>query len=250
MMNVKRMIALCALGLVGAVGCGDEVAGNGSNGTVNGGNGTGGNGTNGAIDAGTEPDAAAIVDAGGAPDATADAGAPDAQGPVCEPPSGGFGTREGSNFAPFAGVTYCDGASFDFYGESDGFCDAELTVLIRSAEWCGPCQLEAREIGRGALDEYANAGVRFITVMDQNQDFNAPTRSTCENWERTFGLDDAAINHRMLMDPGQEVSVYFPPGQSGYPGNVIVDSEGRIIRRILGVDLDGLKQVIDSLLAE
>lgn len=147
-------------------------------------------------------------------------------------------------------MTYCDGASFDFYGESDGFCDSTFTVLIRAAEWCGPCRLEATEIGQGILDEYGPLGVRFLTVMDQNQQGGAPSQSACNNWESAFGLEREAIDHRMLMDPAQEVAVYFPPGQNGYPGNVIVNRQGQIVRRIIGFssELSGLRAELDELL--
>jgi len=251
MMNVNRTIALCALGLLGTYGCGNEEAGNGTNG-ANGSNGTAGNGS---VDAGMEVDPPemdagnpVVTDMGVSMDSGVE---PDAgQEPVCEAPTSGFGTREGRNFAPFAGVSYCDGTSFDFYAENDGFCDASLTVLIRAAEWCAPCRAEAQEIGRGILDEYGPLGVRFLTVMDQNQTGGAPSQAACSNWESSFGLDRDAIDHRMLIDPAQEVAVYFPPGQNGYPGNVIVNSEGQIVRRIIGFSagLGSMKAALDELL--
>lgn len=249
MMNVNRTIALCALGLLGAYACGNEGSGDG-----NGATGSNGNGSGGSVDAGSEPDPMTATDTGG-PGDTADAGVVadagfDAGGPECEGPTSGFGTREGSNFAPFAGVSYCDGTSFDFYSEDDGFCDASLTVLIRAAEWCGPCRLEAQEIGQGILDEYGPLGVRFLTVMDQNQAGGAPSQAACGNWESSFSLDRDAIDHRMLIDPAQEVAVYFPPGANGYPGNVIVNSEGQIVRRIIGFSrgLGSMRAALDELL--
>jgi hypothetical protein len=165
-------------------------------------------------------------------------------------PTGGFGTREGANFVAPTGVTYCDGTAFDFYATAEGYCDAPLTVLIRSAEWCQPCQREARAIGEnGALDAYAEAGVRFLTVLDQDRQFDPPGQGTCEGWERGFELDQAVIDHRMLRDgPNQEVSIYFPPGEDGYPGNVIVNDRGVIVRRIIGSDLMDLRAALDELL--
>lgn len=251
MMKLNRTVALCAVGLLGAYACGTETGNGGTNsGNGTSGNGTSGNGSGGVIDAGMEPDP--IVDAGdsmGDVDmgvATEDMGEVE----VCEGPSSGFGTREGANFRPFDGVTYCDGTAFDFYTDEDGFCESTFTVLIRAAEWCGPCRLEAQEIGQGIMDEYGPLGVRFLTVIDQNQAGGAPTQSVCSNWENSFSLDREAIDHRMLMDPAQEVAVYFPPGQNGYPGNVIVNREGQIVRRIIGFtpNLSGLRATLDELL--
>jgi hypothetical protein len=56
----------------------------------------------------------------------------------------------------------------------------------------------------------------------------------------------------MLLDPAQEVAVYFPPGENGYPGNVIVDNQGRIRDRITGFSphLRSLRESLDDLLAE
>lgn len=262
-MNWIRMVALCAVGLMGPLACGNDENGtngtangtNGANGTdgvngVNGTNGTDGtNGTNGADnpDAGA-PDAVASTDAGDTPDASA----PDAQEPVDQAtvPTSGFGTQTGSNFSPITLVSYCDGTEFDFYSNGSGYFDAKLTVLIRAAEWCGPCRAEATEIGQGELDEYGPKGVRFLTVMDQNQTGGAPSPAACESWEDAYGLDRSQIDHHMLMDPAQEVAVYFPPGQNGYPGNVIVDNKGQIRRRIIGFsqNLSSLKAALDELL--
>lgn len=252
MMKLNRTIAICALSLAGAYGCGSEATGDGND-----------SATGDDTSSGTDTGSGTVADAGppvmDAPDAgdmismdagsmtEVDAGPPP---PRCEGPSGGFGVQPGRNFAPFSGVTYCDGSPFDFYSEEDDYCDASVTVLVRAAEWCGPCRSKATEIGAGVLDEYGPLGVRFISVIDQNQTFDPPSQAACNNWESTFGLDNDRINHRMLMDPAQEVAVYFPPGQSGYPGSIIVSSDGQIIRRIIGSrpGMPDLKAALNELL--
>lgn len=250
-MNWMRILAVGAVGWMGAVACGDEIGDGNGNGTNNNGTGTVDAGDP-VRDTGASEDAGQVADAGTTEDSsvTEDAGQQD----PCQAriPSSGYGVREGRNFAPFAGVTYCDGTEFDFYAEGDGFCGASFTVLIRAAEWCGPCQAEATEIGDGVLDEYREKGVRFLSVMDQNQEGGAPNRQNCENWERVFDLDQANVDHRMLMDPAQEVSVYFPAGEDGYPGNVIVDENGVIRKRIIGFspNLRTLRTELDRLLAD
>jgi len=239
-MTLKRLLAVCAVGLLGlAAACGDSTNDPATGGDNDNADADAGDGTGGPADTGT---------GGGA----TDAGRTDAT-PVdrCEPPGRPYGTREGANFSPFDNVTYCDGAAFDFFSEEDGYCDASFTVIIRAAEWCRPCQLEAQEIGAGILDRFGPENVRFLTVLDQNQDFGPPDQEACESWESRYGLDRDGVDHRMLLDPGQEVSVYFPAGQDGYPGNVIIDSEGKIRKRIIGFseELGALTSALDEFLA-
>ncbi|HJL42594.1 MAG TPA: TlpA disulfide reductase family protein [Myxococcales bacterium LLY-WYZ-16_1] len=190
------------------------------------------------------------MDMGRGPDMTTD---PDMGGdpPSCDVPMSGYGIREGSNFIEPESTTRCDGTPYAFYGEDEGYCDFELTVVIRAAEWCGPCQREAEDIGNGALDEYEGR-VRFLTVIDQNQAGRAPDSRVCNAWESAFSLDREEVDHVMLMDPTQEVAQYFAPGRDGYPGNVIVDNRGVIVAFISGYtpQLSALKSELDRLLED
>ena len=54
-------------------------------------------------------------------------------------------SMEGCDFASLQ-LPYCqpDGGNFDFYGPT--FCGNQVTLVVISAGWCVPCQMEAAQI--------------------------------------------------------------------------------------------------------
>lgn len=266
MISKWMLAAALPVGLLTLGACGED---SGANGNGTGGNGTGGsNGSgNGTVDMGGGNGTVDMGDGNGTVDMGSGNGAVDMGGgngtidmgmevdmgeePMCVVPSGNFGTTPGRNFSGFDGVTLCDGTTpFDFF-EADSYCDAKLTVLVRAAEWCGPCRSEAAEMGAGELAQYADQ-VRVLSVMVQDAEGGPPRASDCAQWNTMYNLDNTGLEHYMLMDPAQEIGVYFPPGENAYPGNLVVDDEGVIRNRIIGFspNLSSLKDVLDSLLGE
>ena len=183
---------------------------------------------------------------GGTPMMGTDAGPdivlPDAGEGACAAPTGGFGTSQGRNFLPFT-LQRCDGSMYEFYGETEGYCDASFTVVSIAAGWCGPCRMEARLMEEFLVQRYASHGVRVVVAIIQNNDYEAPDLAFCEGWQSQYGLTNP-----VLIDPTQETQVYFPAGS--LPATLIVDSAGVIVHREYGVstDLETVRAELDSLL--
>lgn len=183
---------------------------------------------------------------GGTPMMGTDAGPdivlPDAGEGACAAPTGGFGTSQGRNFLPFT-LQQCDGSSFSFYGETEGYCDSSYTVVSIAAGWCGPCRMEARLMEEFLVQRYAAHDVRVVVAIIQNNDYEAPDLAFCEGWQSQYGLTNP-----VLIDPTQETQVYFPAGS--LPATLIVDSAGVIVHREYGVstDLETVRAELDSLL--
>ena len=160
----------------------------------------------------------------------------------CAAPDDGFGTSEGSNFLPLT-LDRCDGTPYEFYGQSEGYCDTSFTVISIGAGWCGPCRREAALMQEFLVDRYAEHNVRVIVALIQDDDYMAPTHGFCEGWQTQYGLTNP-----ILIDPTQLTQVYFPAG--ALPATLIVDSRGVIVHREYGVstDLETVRAELDNLL--
>lgn len=162
---------------------------------------------------------------------------------ACTPPAEPYGTSEGRTLRPFT-LNQCDGTPYQFYGETEGYCESSFTVLTMAAGWCVPCQMEARQLQTTVADAYADRGVRVVQVLIQDPSYNAPSPAFCQTWVDTYGLEIPE-----LMDPTQITQVYFPMG--ALPATLIVDDRGVIRHREYGTSagLVTLTAALDELLA-
>jgi thiol-disulfide isomerase/thioredoxin len=166
----------------------------------------------------------------------------DAVGQACaEPPHPNPGAAIGTDFENVS-MPYCDNTSFNFY--QNNFCDNQLTLIILSAGWCGPCQQEAAQLEAAIVQEYAGR-VRVVTVYGQNVNRTPPTANECMSWKNRFHLTS-----HMVYDPMGVMQRVFP--NQAYPSNLIVDRNGRIQSREYGTSsgLQSLKDELDRLLAQ
>ena len=177
-----------------------------------------------------------ISDSGVVDSAAGDAGR-------CAPP-GPYGTMEGSRFVPFT-LMDCEGEPYSFYGETEGFCDARLSVVTLAAGWCGPCRVEAEQMQAQLVEAYEPQGVRVLVAVIEDNDFQEPDAEFCSEWR-----DQYSLTNPIVLDPTQETQIYFPAGM--LPAALVVDPQGVIRHREFGVStgLETLRAALDSLLAE
>lgn len=173
-----------------------------------------------------------------------DAAAAADAGPACGDPGAPYGTSQGSNFLPFT-LPQCDGTPFSFYGEAEGFCDARFTVLTMAAGWCGPCRIEAQQMQELLVEAYADAGVRVVVAVIQDNDYRPPSPAFCRGWVEQYGLTNPVV-----LDTLQETQIYFPAGS--LPATLIVDSRGVIRHREYGVStgLETIRAALEALLQQ
>lgn len=186
---------------------------------------------------GPRTDAAAAPDAAVMPDTPA---AGDVATPVVTYPPGPYGTRICARFEPFT-LDRCNGTPWSF--ANDGWAETSATVVIISAVWCVPCQMEARQI-ESELGPYRDRGVRIVQILVQNADRTAITPGPCQAW-----VDRYQLQIPELMDPEQILQPYYPG--LAFPGNLIVDHSGRIRYRAYGSEagLNAIKVALDDVLA-
>jgi Redoxin len=157
-------------------------------------------------------------------------------------PAEPYGSEVCQRLEPFT-LNRCDGTPYSFV--DDGWAEASATVVIISAVWCVPCQNEARVLEAQLVRPYAERGVRVVTILVQNSDRSAITSTQCTNlWQNRYNLTIP-----VLMDPRQTLSPFYPG--LAFPGNLIVDRNGRIRFRQYGSEmgLTSIRNALDAVLA-
>ncbi len=183
------------------------------------------------------------ADAAATPDASVTSDTPaatDARASTNMYPPGPYGSRTCARFEPFT-LNRCDGTPWSF--AQDDFFTSTATVVIIGAVWCVPCQMEARQI-ESELGPYRERGVRIVQILVQNADRTAITSGPCQAW-----VDRYQLQIPELMDPQQTLQPYYPG--LAFPGNIIVDRNGRIRYRAYGTEagLTAIKGALDEVLA-
>lgn len=117
----------------------------------------------------------------------------------------------------------------------------KVTVLNFWYAACAPCRVEAPDL-QALHAEMAPKGVQFYGVNIRDEP------ATAESFERSFSIGYPSVMDKdgsMLLG----LSAYVPP--TAVPTTLVIDKEGRVASRILGVAEKGtLKALIVSALAE
>ncbi|MDR8019671.1 TlpA family protein disulfide reductase [Nesterenkonia aerolata] len=119
--------------------------------------------------------------------------------------------------------------------------EGEVTVINFWYASCAPCRVEAPDLAE-IHQEYQDEGVQFYGVNTRD------TQATAEAFERRFGIDYPSMEDRdgevMLA-----MTDYVPP--SAVPTTLVLDQQGRVSARILGVAEPGtLRTLIDTALED
>lgn len=119
--------------------------------------------------------------------------------------------------------------------------EGEVTVINFWYAACAPCRVEAPDL-ESLHQEFAEDGVNFYGVNTRD------TQETAEAFERRFG-----ISYPSMEDRGGEVMFamtdFVPP--SAVPTTLVLDREGRVSARILGIAEKGtLRALISTALDE
>jgi hypothetical protein len=126
---------------------------------------------------------------------------------------------------------------FHFYDESS-FCQAEVTVTILAALWCGNCQAEAGQLERQInqnpdyRDANGNPRVRVVTIVIENTLHEPATLENVRFWRDRYQLTSPVVGD-LTMAARRAI---FLPGTNGLPVNVVSDAHGVITQRLNGYD--------------
>lgn len=108
--------------------------------------------------------------------------------------------------------------SIESYLDCDGSKGINALMIATSGEWCANCQQEASELNGNMASKWEALGVRVLTLMAQDINYNPATTETAYTWKSNFNLMSTAV----AVDPP---ITFTPPGASsiGLPLIVVID---------------------------
>ena len=145
-------------------------------------------------------------------------------------------TREGSDPAVGMAAPRLQGVGFDDQAvEVGGGGTPSVVVLV--AHWCPHCQRDlpvVADVVAGAEPE----GVEVVAV-------SSLASSERPNWPPSSWFDDVEWPGSVLVDDA-DGTAYQALGASGTPFTVVLDGEGRVLRRVSGeVGAEGFRQLLE-----
>lgn len=116
-------------------------------------------------------------------------------------------------------------------------------LIVSSAGWCGPCQLEASELV-AHYDEYHEDGLEIAYTLLQsfelldwiftNPDNEEEDLYFMEQWKTIplYNGQTKSIQYPLYADPYQVLNPYIPPNQYGLPFTILITTKDMGIRYV------------------
>ena len=116
----------------------------------------------------------------------------------------------------------------------------KVVVVNFWATWCGPCKAEMPEFTK-VHAEYRDRGVEFVGAANETRASRDKVQEFVSRLEIQFPIWlEASLDHMEAFKVGP-----------GLPATVVVDAQGRVAARILGVtDAAQLRALLDRVLQE
>lgn len=109
-----------------------------------------------------------------------------------------------------------------FQGNDPG---AKVLAIIGSANWCGPCHIEAAELAKDA-DNLMKRGARLVTAIIESEDGKKATIEDAKafaNWQKAPATH--IVPWAVVADPEGKVFDYAESDQNGIPFIIFVDAQ-------------------------
>lgn len=140
---------------------------------------------------------------------------------VTEPPS----DLEGQGFG--VGQTVPDVRLADQFDDEVSLWQffGKVVVLDVSTMWCAPCR-ELAETTQHTYEAYADEGLMYVTVLQQDQDGEPPTLDDVQSWADVYGIETPVLGD---PDPSATAAA-IERGQ--YPALLLLDRQMQVVERV------------------
>lgn len=132
------------------------------------------------------------------------------------------------------------------YFDPTGERGINAILVVVSAEWCGPCKEEAKDLPGFYTNQYKPRGAKFLTAMIENSKGLPADKAVVDRWLKAY-----SINFDIVADPDGATMLPKSDPKWGVPRNYIVNPRNmQVIRVNSGVNPDavnipGLKLLLD-----
>jgi thiol-disulfide isomerase/thioredoxin len=167
-------------------------------------------------------------------------GQPDAAAPATDQyPPGPFGNRVGGIIKDLSWQGYADSDGNadtmpftepvrdvflkEFFQGNDP--DAKIVVIMGSANWCGPCHIEAAELAKDAKS-LMTRGARLVTAIIESEGGQKATTEDAKafaNWRKAPA--EHIVPWAVVADPQTKVFEYAEAEQNGIPFIIFIDAK-------------------------
>lgn len=136
--------------------------------------------------------------------------------------------------------------SMQDYFDPTGERGVYAILVIVSAEWCGPCKEEAKDLPGFYTSTYKPRGAKFLTAMIENSSGKPADKAVVDRWVKTYGT-----NFDIGADPEGQTMLPKTDPKWGIPRNYIIDPRTMKIARVNSgtnpdaTNIPGLKVMLD-----
>ena len=156
-------------------------------------------------------------------------------------PAGPYGTDVGDTIEDIS-LEDCDGTIVTL---GQVLAQAPVTLLNVGAGWCQPCIDETETIDEEIFGAFCGRGLRVVQIMFQDEQSRAATSLFCKEWRGRYKL-----NFPVVYDPLFLSNRYFESVQAETPLNFLLDANGEILFKEIGMPGADLPSRIDALLPQ
>lgn len=118
-------------------------------------------------------------------------------------------------------------------------------MIVVSAVWCGPCNMEAKDLLPGEFEEYNPQGVEFLLNLADGPTLGAPAEfKHLIKWVEKYETKFPAV-----IDPSYKLSALFEA--NAFPANMIIDTRTmEIVEVVAGVPNASFFNKLEDVIAE
>jgi len=130
-----------------------------------------------------------------------------------------------------------DGKEFNLYDHH-----GKIIILDFSAMWCGPCQLAALEVEE--LQKKYGDKIVYVTILIENQNYNAPTKDNLKKWAKAHGIESAPVlsGSRDIISKDPDIGWQI----NAWPQFHIIDKNMVLVQSFTGFSPGLLESIIKS----